>query len=143
MNTMRTPQKSGRNELVLAEAGFMVMIKKGNFLCLPYGIMMPLLRTYLKIPRSRDSGVCGVAQEARSEVWLFQINDERRSDAPQTPCPCGLRTQSPRSALIGLGIATAIPRTSRLDRGLGAQQRGSCGIMRQVLLSGNTKPVFH
>jgi len=89
-----------------------------------------LYRTYLIIPRGRDSGICGAAQEARSEVWLFQMNDERRSDVPQMPCPCGLRAPSPRSALIGLGIATAIPCTSRLDRGLGAQQRGSRGILR-------------
>jgi hypothetical protein len=31
------------------------------------------------------------AQAARSEVWLFRMNGERRGDAPQTPCPCGLR----------------------------------------------------
>jgi uncharacterized membrane protein YfcA len=92
---------------------------------------LSVARTYLMIPRGRDSGVCGAAQEARSEVWLFQMNDERRGDAPQTPCPCGLRTPGPRSALIGLGIATAIPCTSRLDRGPGLHSNAVRGeLMR-------------
>jgi len=58
------------------------------------------------------------------------MSDERRGDVPQTPRPRGLRANGPRSALIGLGIATAIPCASRLDHGPLAQQRGSWGIMR-------------
>jgi hypothetical protein len=63
------------------------------------------------------AGFAVSAQEARSEVWLFQMSHERHSDAPQTPRPCGLRTNHPHSSLIGLVIATAIPCASRLDRG--------------------------
>ncbi|HSR62688.1 MAG TPA: hypothetical protein VLN56_04715 [Gammaproteobacteria bacterium] len=58
------------------------------------------------------------------------MSDKRRGDVLQTPCPSGLRANYPRSALIGLAIATAITRASRLDRERLVQQRGSRGILR-------------
>ena len=60
-------------------------------------------RTYLIIPRGRDSGICGAVQEARSEVWLFQMNDERRSDASQTPLSLRVAHHKPALCVNRLG----------------------------------------
>ena len=74
-----------------------------------------------------------VMQAGMNEVWLYQMSDERRSDALQTPLPCGLRANCPQPVLIGLEIVTAITCTSRLDCKRWVQQHSSRGILTQVL----------